>query len=222
MSAGRTNGNLVGRLQIGGRNQSIANAKTADDRQLRYDYFRLKILYDRVLYQLRPPMALYNEGEFEYFLSSMPNILTLTRVLNNENTFFMNNPKELNTYEYEGGLIDKYIYTTNRLVDTIKQAMTEYIKIQNLESQNLELKSYKEILEDRDQLQAYLEQQQKTSHIFSANATLQVVPEIKLWYSVYMERHGPPGDGVFNSELLAEIIEELVASGQVSEDELIF
>ena len=37
-----------------------------------------------------------------------------------------------------------------------------------------------------------------------------------------MERYGPPGDGVFNSELLAEIIEELIATGEISEDELIF
>ena len=58
--------------------------------------------------------------------------------------------------------------------------------------------------------------------MLSANATLQTDYELKLWYKVYMERHGPPGDGVFNSELLAEIIEELIASGEISEDELIF
>lgn len=193
-----------------------------ENTDLKNDFFRLKILYERVLYQLRPPMTLYNEGEFEFFMNSMPNVLTLTRVLNNENTFFMNNPKGLSTYEYEPGLVDNYIFVTNRVVDTIKQAMTEYIKIRNLESQNAELKSYKEILEDRDKLLEYLEQQKNTSHLFSANATLQVDYEIKLWYKVYMERHGPPGDGVFNSELLAEIIEELIATGQISEDELIF
>ena len=37
-----------------------------------------------------------------------------------------------------------------------------------------------------------------------------------------VERHGAPGDGVFDSELLSVIIDELVASGQVSEDELIY
>ena len=108
------------------------------------------------------------------------------------------------------------------MIDTIKQAMTEYIKIQNLENENAELKSYRDILFDREKLLEYLETQKKTSHLFSASATLQVEYELKLWYKVYMERHGPPGDGVFNSELLAEIIEELIDSGQVSEDELIF
>jgi hypothetical protein len=111
---------------------------------------------------------------------------------------------------------------TNRVIDTIKQAMTEYVKIRNLENENEELKSYKDIIEDREKLVEYLEGQKQTSHLFSANATLQVQYELKLWYKVYMDRHGPPGDGVFNSELLAEIIEELVASGEITEDELIF
>lgn len=219
MVVGRSNGNVSGVTQLGHFN--VTGSKR-ESRNIKYDYFRLKILYERVLFQLRPPMTLYNEGEFEFFMSSMPNVLTLTRVLNNENTFFMNDPKPLNDYEYEGGLVDKYLFITNRLVDTIKQAMTEYIKIRNLESENSELKSYKEILQDKEKLVAYLEQQQNTGHLFSASATLQTRPQLKLWYQVYMERHGPPGDGVFNSELLAEIIDELVASGEVTEDELIF
>lgn len=219
MVVGRVSGNVTGTNQLGGLNATVGRR---ENRNLKYDFFRLKILYERVLFQLRPPMTLYNEGDFEFFMSSMPDVLTLTRVLNNEDTFFMNNPTELNTYKYEGGLVDKYIYITNRLVDTIKQAMTEYIKIQTLENENSELKSYKEILEDQDKLLEYLEEQKHTSHIFSAEATLQVPYELKLWYKVYMERHGPPGDGVFNSELLAEIIEELIASGEISEDELIF
>jgi len=219
MVVGRSNGNVSGVTQLGHFN--VTGSKR-ESRNIKYDYFRLKILYERVLFQLRPPMTLYNEGEFEFFMSSMPNVLTLTRVLNNENTFFMNDPKPLNDYEYEGGLVDKYLFITNRLVDTIKQAMTEYIKIRNLENENAELKTYKEILQDKDKLVSYLEQQQNTGHLFSASATLQTQPQLKLWYQVYMERHGPPGDGVFNSELLAEIIDELVASGEVTEDELIF
>jgi|TARA_B110000114_G_C15004148_1_gene362048 hypothetical protein len=220
MVVSRSNGNGGSSIQIGHFN--LGGEGKRGNRNLTNDFFRLKILYERVLYQLRPPMTLYNEGEFEFFMNSMPNVLTLTRVLNNENTFFMNDEMGLTDYKYEGGLVDKYIFMTNRVIDTIKQAMTEYVKIRNLENENEELKSYKDIIEDRDKLVEYLEGQQKTSHLFSANATLQVQYELKLWYKVYMDRHGPPGDGVFNSELLADIIEELVASGEIAEDELIF
>lgn len=115
MVVGRSNGNIAGASQIGG--YSFTGFKR-ENKNLKYDYYRLKILYERVLFQLRPPMTLYNEGEFEFFMSSMPNVLTLTRVLNNQDTFFMTNPKPLNDYEYEGGLVDKYIFITNRLVAT--------------------------------------------------------------------------------------------------------
>ena len=80
MVVGRSNGNIAGASQLGHFN--FVGGKR-ENRNLRYDYFRLKILYERVLFQLRPPMTLYNEGEFEFFMSSMPNVLTLTRVLNN-------------------------------------------------------------------------------------------------------------------------------------------
>ena len=219
MVVSRFNGNTVGRSQIGGY---ILSDSKKDNAKFKYDYFRLKILYDEILLQLRPPMTLYNDAEFENFMNSMPDVLQLTRTLNNKNTFFMDNPTALNSYKYEDGLVNKYIFVSNRLIDTLKQAMSEYIKIKYLQDKNAELKSYKEILEDREKLFNYLEEQNNTSHIFSAEATLTTNIEIKLWYKVYLQRHGPPNDGVFNSELLAEIIEELIASGEVSQDELIF
>ena len=82
--------------------------------------------------------------------------------------------------------------------------------------------SYKEILEDRTKLLEYISEIQKTAYLFSAEATYTNNLEIKLWYQIYLERHGAPGDGVFDSALLGEIIEELVLSGQVSQDELIY
>ena len=211
-------GNVSTNRQIGAH----LGVGSGQDNRYRRDYARLKILYDRILYQLRPPMIYYNEGEFEYFMESTPDILIYTRLLNNDSTFHYNNEAQLDKYEYDINLVENYRFVSNRVIDTIKQAMTEYIKIRNLTQTNEELKSYKEILEDGDKLRDYLETQRNTRHLFSAEATLEVAPSLKLWYQVYLERYGPPGDGVFNSELLAEIIEELIRNGQITEEELIF
>ena len=203
-----------------------------DDRNLQNDFYRLRILYESILYECRAPMGYYGEGQFETFMDSMPNVLTLTRLLNNDDFFFMNeeNPVAFRALEYEEGLVDKYRYVTNRLIDTIKQAMTEYIKINNLELRNAELEQFKTILLDRTKLLAYIEQENRKSNMFSADATVNTNIKIKTWYSLYMSKYGPPGDGVFNSELLADIIEELVAGDveyngvvyeQVSEADLI-
>jgi hypothetical protein len=211
-------GNVSTNRQIGAH----LGVGSGQDNRYRRDYARLKILYDRILYQLRPPMIYYNEGEFEYFMESTPDILIYTRLLNNDSTFYYNNEAQLDQYKYDERLVENYRFVSNRVIDTIKQAMTEYIKIRNLTRENEELKSYKEILEDGEKLSEYLETRRNTRHLFSAEATLEVAPTLKLWYQVYFERHEPPGDGVFNSEFLAEIIEELIQTGQITEEELIF
>jgi len=146
--AGRVDGNVSINRQIG----AYLGVGSGQDNRYRRDYARLKILYDRILYQLRPPMIYYNEGEFEYFMESTPDILIYTRLLNNDSTFYYNNEAQLDQYKYDERLVENYRFVSNRVIDTIKQAMTEYIKIRNLTQENEELKSYKEILEDGDKL----------------------------------------------------------------------
>lgn len=223
MSAGR----IAASASSGGQ-RNIANHLSAPtgagDRDIINDYYRLKLLYESILYECRAPMGYYGEGQFETFMNSTPHILTLTRLVNNDDFFFLNesNPIAFRGLEYEEGLVDNYRFIANRVIDTIKQAMTEYIKITNLEARNAELEQYKTILLDRQKLIAYIEELNSTSSFFTADTTVSADNIIiKTWYSLYMARYGPPGDGVFNSELLADIIEELIA-GDVEENGVIF
>lgn len=212
--SGRVDGNGSVNKQIG------AHIGTNGDNRFRRDFVRLKILYDRVIYQLRSPMMLYTEGDFEYFLKSMPNAITYSRLLNNDNTFFYKQASELDSYEFDESLVDKYRYITNRIIDTLKQGMGEYQNRTFFQHENEILHEYKDILYDRDRLVKFVENLNKTSAIFSAEATIRTIPSIKPWYSVYFERHGPPGEGVFNSEYLTAIIEELLEDGTITEDDL--
>ena len=153
----------------------------------------------------------------------MPNILTYAANINNNNVFYYNDENVLDSdFEYDSELVSNYRSLSNSLVNVLKQGITEYYKIKNLERQNTELLSYRDILQNRTRLLDYISEIQKTSYLFSAEATYSNNLEIKLWYQVYLERHGPPGDGVFDSEKITTIIDEFIASGQVSQDELIF
>ena len=98
---------------------------------------------------------------------------------------------------------------TYKLSDVIQQAVTEQIKITNLEEDVSGLTVYKNILEDREKLLEFINEEQQTSYLFSAEATMTESIVLKPWVSLYLERHGAPGDGVFKSELLAEIINYL-------------
>ena len=66
------------------------------------------------------------------------------------------------------------------------------------------------ILENPKKLNQYIQDVQRTSFLFSAEATFDQPIELKLWYKVYLERYGPPGDGVFDTELLGQIIQDLI------------
>ena len=51
-----------------------------------YDYYRLQILFNNIIFQLKPPMLLYSGADFENFLVSMPNIIQFTQNIENDDT----------------------------------------------------------------------------------------------------------------------------------------
>jgi len=222
--AGRVDGNMVLAKSLTGHNPTAANS----DVELIKDYYRLQILFNQILFQLKPPMTLYSDADFENFIYSMPNLLTVSSAITNDTTFYYDSDSTpfyytySDLFRYNENLVPNYRTFSTTLINTLTQAVTEYYKIKTLENENLTLLSYKEILEDRTKLLEYISEIQKTAYLFSAEATYTNNLEIKLWYQIYLERHGAPGDGVFDSALLGEIIEELVLSGQVSQDELIY
>ena len=200
-------------------------AKSNSDLKLKRDYYRLQILFNQILYIIKPPLVLYSDGDFDEYIATMPNLLLMSTIVNNDNTYYYNDETQLDNtaiFQYDENLVHNYRGLTNEIINALKQNITEYYKCKNIESENAELKTYKEILEDNEKLTAYLEQMKKTAYLFSASASLTKPIQIKPWYLVYLERHGPPGDGVFDTALLAEIIDELVATGQVSPDEIVF
>jgi hypothetical protein len=189
------------------------------------DYARLQILYTEILENLSPPMTLYSSGDFDTLIEDISGeILPLMNTLNSDETFYygLRSSYLLKAYEYNEQLVPNYRSLSNTLIDVLQKGISEVYKVRTLETENATLLTYKEILEDRSQLTAYVNQIQRTSFLFSAEATYKNDLEIKLWYQVYLERHGAPSDGVFESDKLAIIIDELVESGQVSENELIY
>ena len=125
---------------------------------------------------------------------------------------------------YDSNLIELLKQNSFDTINVLQQAGSEYIKIVNLQSENETLKSYKNILESSELLTQYLEEQQTTSTFFSAETTITTNVELNEWYSVYLQRYGPPGDGIFDTELLANIIQELIndPNSDVTEDTLLY
>ena len=89
-----------------------------------------------------------------------------------------------------------------------------------MQNENTRLEQYETILQDKNKLLEYLNSVQTENYLFSAEAAFASEIILKPWYEVYLNRYGPPGDGVFKTELLADIIEELLAAGTITYSDL--
>lgn len=213
----------------GSANLSLSNyTSTATNKNLDAvrDYTRLQILYRDIISQFNTPIGHYIDGSFTEFLASdlmtEEKLIQIALNINNDDVFKITQAVALDqefNYDKNSRLVTKYRDLSNKLVDMLKQAITEYVKIKNLQDENTQLLTFKEILEDREKLLEYLSEIQTTSYLFSASATYNQNLEIKPWYARYLEDHGAPGDGVFESDKLAVIVNELIASGEISEDD---
>ena len=218
-------GSYAGSTNLNLSNFNIINLTNKNLDAVR-DYTRLQILYDDIISQFNTPIGHYIDGSFTEFLASdlmtEEKLIQIALNINNDDVFKITQAVALDqefNYDKNSRLVTKYRDLSNKLVDMLKQAITEYVKIKNLQDENTQLLTFKEILEDREKLLEYLSEIQTTSYLFSASATYNQNLEIKPWYALYLERHGAPGDGVFESDKLAVIVNELIASGEISEDD---
>jgi hypothetical protein len=219
---------IVGSSEGTGNTRSLVqkNIDTARNRDVERDYTRLKILYNTILSNFELPMNSYISAAFDDFrnsnIMSEGNLIDTALKINNDEIFYMTQTSELDSlfkYEKDSALVENYRNISNKLVDTLKQAITEYIKVKHLEEQNAELLTFKEILQDREKLLQYISDNQSTSFLFSASATFTQDLDIKPWYAAYLDEYGPPGDGVFESEKMAIIVNQLIATNVITEDE---
>ena len=201
-----------------GRSLAQSSGVVIDPRKLRAaeDYTKLQLLYNNILYDFNSPIDNYIDGSFNEFIDSNvmtdSNINNITLSINNDESF---ESTEKFDYQENSVLFSNYQKLSNRLVDMLKQAKTEYIKIFNLRKQNEELDEdltkLKNFLRDRNIIidtsanfvpsYSYL----YTFHLFDVSASYDEEPKLINKYKEYLSQYGQPGDGVFETERLADI-----------------
>ena len=193
------------------------------------DMYRFQILYNQILYILEISLTQYSEGNFTTLqdLLNEETFLKLGQLLTSDSLFDNENVSNLVDFVHDNLLFTKFRSVTNKILDGLKQSIVQYQANVTLENENTRLAQYENILQDKEKLLEYLNSVQTENYLFSAEAAFASEIILKPWYEVYLNRYGPPGDGVFKTELLADIIEELLAAGTItyadlnlSEDEL--
>lgn len=216
----RVDGNGTQLRSIHNEAQAVA---TSINTEIAQDLYTIKELYSKIFQYLVAYMEYYSEGYFDTYLKSLPEstVISITTQIQNidiNDTTILDNPS---LFELDAALPSKYKTLAEYIMNMMKQTLTERQRIVNLQVENEEFKTFKDILEDPTKLNEYIKEVQSTSYLFSAEATYNQPIQLKLWYQVYLERHGPPGDGVFDTDLLGNIIEELIAAGLIREDDVL-
>jgi hypothetical protein len=71
-------------------------------------------------------------------------------------------------------------------------------------------------------LESYIQQKRNITHFaFDAVVPLQLSIQLKPWFRDYLRVHGPPYDGVFDAHLMAQIVQNLIQTGEITAEEFI-
>jgi hypothetical protein len=186
------------------------------------DVYRYQLLYDSVISQLNQFINYFSLGDYNKLASTFTkpryNSLTLKASAQSFNTTAVEN---LVGFQYDPLKFDLMRESTYNVIDGLNQTLT--LVQQNLAYQQdiSGLLVYKKTLEDPVLLTEYIEKQKMNTMVFQASETFQTEIKLKPWFEQYLLLYGPPGNGVFRSDLLAQIVIDLIANGTITEDQFI-
>ena len=187
------------------------------------DLYRYQLLYDSVISQMNTYINYFSTGEYNDLIDTFTNQRYNSLILRADaNTFNTTLIDSLVGFEYNPDKFNLMRQSTYNVIDGLEKTIT-------LVNQNLDLQEdivllkryYKDVLEDPIKLRDYINENKINIMAFEASAPFETPVVLKPWYTVYFNKHGPPPKGVFKSELLAQIIIDLIASKTITQDEFI-
>ena len=129
-------------------------------------------------------------------------------------SFAANNTATL-VYNHDKEMFETYKNVFFKILDGLKHSVNNYKNCKLIEEENQDLKEsnqdYKDILDNRELLEEYYAKRSNLSGGIKvgfdlSKLTYTLLPQIE----VYLCRHGAPPNGVFSSELMAPIVQELI------------
>lgn len=187
------------------------------------DLYRYQLLYDSVISQMNTYINYFSTGDYvnltENFTTKQYNRLILKADANRFKTTLI---ESLTGFEYNPDKFDLMRQSAYNVIDGLEKTITVVKQNLDLQEDIVILKTdYKDVLEDPIKLRDYINSHKLDVMAFQASAPFETTVELKPWYTAYFIKHGPPPKGVFQSELLAQIVIDLIKSGTITEDQFI-
>lgn len=196
---------------------SLVRRSKKEDLDLKYQLKKYDVMNNLVLNTLQDSLTHFREGNFENIDEEVL-CGELAQILIDNTNFSKKNLGEVDSYDYKKTIFFDYKSACFKILDGLKRGIL-------LDNENNTLLLHKqrcdEILKDKDSIVEYYKERFCVTNIFGDNeitTELKHVPLLKREYEVYIERHGFPEGAIFDNELLAAIIKELIDSGELDEN----
>jgi len=200
-SSGFTSVSLHGQIQSG-QNANL---------DLVRDVVRYQLLYSNMLNRMRQYLNLYTSGSYnelkQVFTKADLNQMLVT---NNDSFYYNTNVDELIDFTYDPNTFLNY----KKSLFSVLTGFTLSVKQNDdLVAMTKDCNEKKELLMSREKLIEYIRREftdKISMEAFFISQEFNTNIQLKPWYSLYLQMHGPPPDGVFDSEKMANVVEILI------------
>lgn len=162
------------------------------------------------LSQLSQYISFFREGEFTSLASSQNNLTQISNLINSQG-YFTFSQDEIIDYESDETLFAEYKIFAHSMIDGLNAAILMHTQNSILSAANSQLEQFKTILTNKDLLQEYIEVNFNNFNagLVSVEHTLNQGLQLEEHYQLYINRHGIPPNGIFDSNLLSDIYNEI-------------
>ena len=186
------------------------------------ELYRYQILYDSVVSQLNQYIDMFSTGDYNSLVTNFTTTKYNSLILRaNSGNFTTNAVNSLTGFIYDPLKFSSMRKSTYKVIDGLEKTVNIVQQNKSLQQDVVDLTVYKTILEDPVKLMEYIDKQKLNKMAFQASEIFQTEIQLKPWFREYLRLHGPPGNGVFQSDLLAQIVIKLINAGVITENEFI-
>ena len=179
---------------------------------IKREFLKFKKFDEEIIDIFRPPIQNFTQQNYTALSTDLNNstFVNLGQAINTDTLFQPDSFEELATTTIGSQTFDIYRLFFHSLVDTLKNG-----KNLNDRKESWKMKAIKnkETLYDIDKLREFINTYYKGFNLFDTETTLTVVPVLRIQFRLYIERHGFPPGGCFESAKMTAIITELINEG---------
>jgi hypothetical protein len=185
------------------------------------DVYRYQILYQNVIMILNAYLNYFTVGDYTNLKKKLTQttVNTLTTIINNSNIYYNDSIDNLDNFVYDVNNFDNFRNNSYYVLNGMIQALLQFDKVDQLTN---DVKYYKDILKDEKSIVDYLNSHREVSQIaFSTSQVFNTTIVLKPWYKKYITDYGPPNSGIFETQKMAVVVQQLIDDGIITLEEFL-